>query len=169
MKRISFFLLVLLTAGAALGDAVYKWVDSQGVVHYSDQPVPGAVKVKAPRAQTFTAPAAGNLPTPNLSNNSGGPAPSYTRLVITAPTDQQTFWNQHSVTVSVDLQPGLQGGDTLTISVDGQSKTGTGMSATFDDLYRGEHSAAASVTSNGTKVIVATPVTFYIQQPAKGH
>lgn len=163
MSRFFLFVLAFLTATTVLGDVLYKWVDEKGNVHYSDTPRPGAVEVQLPHAQTYTPPpTAGNPPVVNDQNTPAGP--TYTQLKITEPVDQQTFWNVQSVTVSVDLEPGLQEGDTLTISVDGESKNGTSLSQSFD-LGRGEHSAAASVTdSAGTTVITAHPVTFYIQR-----
>lgn len=39
MKRPSM-LLVLLSAGAALAQSTYRWVDQEGKVHYSDRPPP---------------------------------------------------------------------------------------------------------------------------------
>lgn len=47
-----------LCCGPALADApgsatVYRWVDSQGVVHYSDRPQPSAERLRIPPAQTF--------------------------------------------------------------------------------------------------------------------
>ncbi|HLW73471.1 MAG TPA: DUF4124 domain-containing protein [Gammaproteobacteria bacterium] len=164
MSRFFLFLLAFLLATAVLGDALYKWVDEKGNVHYSDTPHPGAVKVQLPHAQTYAPPT--NAVTPPVVNAQNAPAAeAYSQLQITAPTDQQMFWNVESVTVSVALEPGLQSGDSLTISVDGQSKSGTALSQTFQDLGRGEHSAAASVTNgDGAKVIAATPVTFFIQR-----
>ena len=44
-----------LLAGAR--GTVYKWVDENGVVHYSDQPHPNAQKMQVQEAQTYTAPA----------------------------------------------------------------------------------------------------------------
>ena len=163
MSRFLLFLLAFLAATAVLGDVLYKWVDDKGNVHYSDTPRPGAVKVQLPHAQTYAPPpTAANPPAVNDQNTPA--AASYTHLQITSPTDQQVFWNVDSVTVSVDLQPGLQGGDTVTLSVDGESKSGS-LSQTFEGLTRGEHSVGASVTnSDGAKVITATPVTFYIQR-----
>lgn len=164
MRRLFLFLLAFLAATAVLGDALYKWVDEKGNVHYSDTPHPGAVRMSAPHAQTYAPPpTAGTPPVVNEQNTPA--APAYTKLQITQPSDQQTFWNVESVTVSVDLLPGLQDRDTLTISVDGQSKTGNSLTQTFDGLTRGQHSAAATVTNAaGVTVIAATPVTFYIQR-----
>lgn len=168
MKRFFLLLPCLLLASAVMGDALYKWVDDKGNVHYSDHPQPGAVKIHVPHAQTFNASVAVVPQNPPPGNDNQ--AFSYKKLAIVSPTADQVFWNVRSVSVSVDLEPGLQPGDTLTISLDGQSKTG-GTSATFDDLDRGEHSATASVTDgSGAKVITAAPVVFYIQKSTqKGH
>lgn len=167
MKRLFLLLSCLLVTTVVLGDALYKWVDDKGNVHYSDHPQPGAVKLKLPQAQTFNAPTSAVPVKPSQGNHSQGL--SYKKLAIVSPTAEQVFWNVQSVSVSVDLEPGLQAGDTLTISLDGQSKTGTGASATFEGLERGEHSVAASVTdASGAKVITAVPVVFYIQKHNRG-
>ncbi len=49
MRRYSAIAALLLATGlvaAAYADDVWKWTDPQGVVHYSDRPVPGAVLIK---------------------------------------------------------------------------------------------------------------------------
>ena len=38
-------MLVALASFAGQAAVVYKWTDSDGVVHFSDQPVPGAEKI----------------------------------------------------------------------------------------------------------------------------
>ena len=72
--RLPVLLLCCLAATAVLGDTLYKWVDSQGNVHYSDKPQPGAQKLTLPKATTYTAPTAGELPAPQ---------PQLTRLAYT--------------------------------------------------------------------------------------
>jgi flagellar motility protein MotE (MotC chaperone) len=60
MRRFSIFLAMLIAAGGA-GAQMYKWVDKDGKVRYSDTPPPAGVKtstVKAPPA----APAAAAAP-----------------------------------------------------------------------------------------------------------
>lgn len=47
----SWWVLALIASSATLAADVWRWTDAQGVVHYSDQPVPGAVRIK----QTSTA------------------------------------------------------------------------------------------------------------------
>lgn len=53
-------LLLLLSAAGAAADAgkVYRWVDSGGRVHYSDQPAPSANEVKLPTSAAAPRPVA---------------------------------------------------------------------------------------------------------------
>ncbi len=50
MRRYSAITACVLTVSlaAAVRADIWKWVDAQGTVHYSDRPVPGAVLVKGP-------------------------------------------------------------------------------------------------------------------------
>ncbi len=45
-SAITAFVLVVGLVAAAHADDIWKWVDAQGEVHYSDRPVPGAVLIK---------------------------------------------------------------------------------------------------------------------------
>jgi hypothetical protein len=55
---LSLAALAVLASLASAGIAVaqtkttYRWVDAQGVVHYSDTPQPGAQVIQLPSAQT---------------------------------------------------------------------------------------------------------------------
>ena len=49
LLRRLFLLTTLLASGLAAAQ-VYKWVDEDGVVHFSDQPRPGAEEVQIQRA-----------------------------------------------------------------------------------------------------------------------
>ena len=79
MRTATALLLALVLATAAQAGDVYRWKDAKGEVHYSDQPVPGAERVRSTRqsardaapvkaadpatrpATPATAPAAGSL------------------------------------------------------------------------------------------------------------
>src|SRR5260370_5637988 len=84
------FTLTSLVCSLALAATVYKWVDENGIVHYSDQPHPNAQQVGVQPAQTYKA---GDIPAAP-----GGPAappaaapPPYLRCAIAQPTLDQTF------------------------------------------------------------------------------
>jgi len=56
--RIAALGLLWLAGGAAAQTiTTYRWVDAQGVVHYSDTPQPGAQVIQLQSAQTYRAPA----------------------------------------------------------------------------------------------------------------
>ena len=44
MPRLLCLIILMLLAGMASAAGIYKWVDSDGTVHYTDQPPPGATK-----------------------------------------------------------------------------------------------------------------------------
>ena len=161
MSRLTpLFLAFLLIPSLGVADTMYKWVDAQGNVHYSDKPAPGATKIDVPKVHTFTPPPAAAVTDGN--NNAGQNqqrqrvATSYS-IGINSPQDQETLWNVTSVTINVSVSPALHSGDSVTITLDGASKTVNGTSASFD-VARGEHTATASI--NGA----SASVTFYVQQ-----
>ncbi|HEY1774493.1 MAG TPA: DUF4124 domain-containing protein [Gammaproteobacteria bacterium] len=154
----ALFLVFLLIPSLGAADTMYKWVDAQGNVHYSDKPAPGATKIDVPKAHTFTPPP---VAAPGITNtDNGNPADTgYTAITISSPQDQQTFWNVSSVTVSVRVQPVLRPGDSVTITLDGSSQTVDGTAATFTDIDRGQHTATASVGGQSSPTI-----TFFVQK-----
>ena len=165
MRRILLVLVALLSLTSLVAaDPLYKWVDDQGNIHYSDKPQPGAQKIVLPKASTYVPPNVAMPAAPAATRNQSNSVQAYSNLTISSPKDQETLWNVQTVTVSVSMVPMLQTGDTLTISVDGVSKTSSGSSVTFDNLDRGEHDVTATVSSrNGRGTLTAQSV-FYIQK-----
>ena len=171
MYRLAAVFLALLTVTSMVAaDPLYKWVDAQGNVHYSDKPQPGAKKMVLPKASTFNPPNTVSLtPTGSDAPRSAAPAsstspdagaaPAYTAISVAAPADQSTLWNTDSVTVSVSVAPQLQPGDSVSITLDGKTQTVQGTSATFAGLDRGPHTVAATLGD-----LKAAPITFYIQK-----
>src|ERR1700758_757028 len=100
MRTLAFTLLCLLCS-LALAATVYKWVDENGIVHYSDQPHPNAQKIGVQPAQTYKAgeiPAApGGPPAPPAAP----PPPPYRGCAIAQPTDDQTFTSVDSLSIVV--------------------------------------------------------------------
>lgn len=165
-------LLALLILPAAMGETLYKWVDDQGNVHYSDKPQPGATKLYLPKPTTFSAPVTSGSQSQSQAGSERGkkgsgsnPAAGYSSFEISSPTAGQVYWNVQSVTVSVAVQPALKAGDTVTITLDGKSQgPGADTSATFDGLDRGEHTLQATLQMAKGGSMSAASVTFYIQK-----
>jgi hypothetical protein len=158
-----------LLAASALADnggqtTVYKWVDAQGVVHYSDQPHPNAQKLEISGAQTFSAPAVpASTAAPEATQPSG---PPYDSCAITQPTDQQMLMNAYQATAVVQTSPALRPGDQVRLFVDGKQISGSGTSFTFR-VFRGQHSVQAVIQDYSGQIVCETStVTFYVHQPS---
>src|ERR1700676_1770008 len=106
--------LTLFASFAAGAAVVYKWTDSDGVVHYSDQPVPGAEKIVTSSGSANGVGGAvrsGAAPAPNKM-----PASSlhYGVLAIESPAKEQVFFADEIVPVRLHLEPGLQPNQSIT-------------------------------------------------------
>ena len=147
---------------------LYKWVDADGVTHYSDRPEPGAQKVKVSAAQTYKggSPAvASSRPQPTAAASTT----SYTRLEITSPGDGAVLWNTGGqLQLAAALEPELGSGHQLWFIVDGKSQQASGDTASID-VGRGSHTVSASVTdANGNELITSAPITFVVRQTSIG-
>jgi Domain of unknown function (DUF4124) len=169
MYKVLITTLFLLVFGAGLAvqaDAVYKWVDDQGNVHYTDHPRPGAEKVQLPKTQTYQPASAAGLPMPSSEEASPqAPTAGYQQLNIVSPASQATIWYEDEVPVSVSLTPALRSGDTLTYHLDGQTIGPiSDTSVTFKNVPRGEHTVSVTLNAANGASLSAGPVTFFVQQ-----
>lgn len=162
----AFLLLASATATAA---TVYKWVDANGVTHYSDQPHPGATQIEVNSAQTYSAPT-----TPAAPASSGpDPAnaePPYKVCELYRPNADEVFFSVSSVTAKLRLDPQLRPGDKATIALDGKRLNDLQMMGSeflVQPLYRGTHTLAVVVEDiAGTSLCQTPAVTFHVRQPS---
>jgi len=168
MRTLAFTLLCLLCS-LALAATVYRWVDENGVVHYSDQPHPNAEKMQVHAAQTYKPSA---LDTPSAGGGGGSSASSsaspYRGCAVVQPQDGQAYANVNSLTVVVQTDPQLHQGDKVYVMIDGQAVNGgapTGPQFVLSPVERGSHTAQAQVKDAGGAIMCQTPtVTFEVHQ-----
>ena len=160
----TYFLISLMLLCFSATAGIFKWVDENGNVHYSDQEQKGSEEVNLPAAVTYT-------PTvPTSVNNQKEPEKkrSYTEMSIVQPQMNETLRNNAGdVQVGINLTPGLQLGDTITIYLDGKEvlKGGVQTSVTLTNLDRGLHTLRASVFhKNGTAAISSRSIIFHLQR-----
>jgi hypothetical protein len=162
------FTLFLLVCGAALAATVYRWVDEDGVVHYSDQPHPNAEKMQVHAAQTYKPSAPDSPASASGGGSTAAAAVAYRGCAIVQPQDGQQFANIDSLTVVVQTDPQLHQGDRVFVTVDGQALNGgnpTGSQFVLSPVDRGTHTAQAQVKDSGGAVQCQTPpVTFEVHQ-----
>jgi hypothetical protein len=163
---ISSALLSLAAAGAFAG-TVYKWVDENGVVHYSDQPHPNAQTIDIKSAQTYSAPSApAQAPAQRQQSETG---PAYSVCELYRPENDEVFLNTDTVTAKLRVDPALRPGDRVTVVLDGkrqhdQSPAGTEFTLKVE---RGSHSLTAVVEDPDGKTMCTTgAVTFHVRQPS---
>jgi hypothetical protein len=169
--RTLLFTLMLSACSLAVAATVYKWVDEDGVVHYSDQPHPNAQKLQLQAVQTYKAPPA------ETAAAAGGPqapptaAPSpYLGCAIVQPQDGQAFADIDALTIVVQTDPVLRPGDQVFLSLDGQLLNGgqpVSGSYTLTPVERGTHTVQAVVRGSDGAVMCQTPgITFDVHQPS---
>ena len=167
-------MLASLAAFAGQAAVVYKWTDSGGVIHYSDQPVPGAEKIF-----TSGSPTPGGSALSARAANPGVPAPKknvapgldYSQFAITSPVPDQTFFGDDVISVHLAVEPGLKPGQTVTWHLNGKQlddQAPTATQFTLPHLDRGAYALAATVTDQSTGESLSTDsVNFFVRQPSE--
>jgi len=162
---------LLVTAGASA--QIYKWIDEDGVVHYSDQAHPGAEIVLLPdsnRADPLNTPrtvtgTSRNSETEERDQQQSGQF-TYESLDISSPQSEETLWNiGGTLEVSLNLQPALRANDRVRIYFDGEPQMVDALQFELTEVWRGEHNLQAEVLdSTGALMIRSEPLRFYVQQ-----
>jgi Domain of unknown function (DUF4124) len=155
----SWILLASLATFAGQAAVIYKWTDSSGLVHYSDQPVPGAEKIVT---ATRAAPAGAA---------SRAASPGYSQFAITSPAPDQTFFGDDVINAHLALDPALKANQTITWHLNGrelEDSTQTATQMTLPHLDRGTYAIAATITDQSTGESLSTDsVSFFVRQPSE--
>lgn len=163
--------ILLLGLLPALGSAaVYKHVDDQGNVTYTDEPRPGAEVIDPDeRSSTYS-----YTPPSSVSRDTSAdpePGPAYATVRIVQPGSEATVRdNQGLVDVEVALDPPLRDGHTVEFLLDGEPRGEPQASVTrqLTDVHRGEHRVAARVLdASGEILVTSEPVVFYMHQASR--
>jgi hypothetical protein len=161
-------LIAALGSTVQAADGVWKWVDAQGITHYADRPVPGAVQVDI-KVQTQSGPASATAAaSPAPAAPAQPPGPVYRVLEIWRPTPQETIANTGGVVpLRVRMDPTLRPRHTLAIFLDAKRVEGLlpGADMELRDVPRGTHAVAAAVLDENGRVVQQTPqVVFFVRQ-----
>lgn len=172
MRRLLLSIVTLLLSlnTAYVVAEIYKTVDKNGHVTYTDTPPPNTSAKPVELKSLNTTPGvttSGNYEMPNISYE----APSYS-LSLVAPENGKTLMpNERSVTISVNINPVLQDGDLLVFKLDGKPVMKT--DETVYELVeppRGEHSITVSVVnSEGKELAQSEAATIFVMRPPIKH
>lgn len=154
--------ILVLAAPALAQQSVWKWRDADGVVHYSDQPVPGAERVLLSTRDSTSAPVTAQAST----SNEPAAAPVYKNLEIWKPFPEAAV-NGTQVSVGIRVEPGLAPGHSLWLYLDGRrvdSNTPNATEYELKELTGGKHSVTALIAdAKGQRVLTSQSVAFFIQ------
>jgi len=165
-KLIAITLISLLPF--ALQAGLYKGLDADGNVSYSDTPFENSKKITPPPISVVDAPKV-EVKKKAEGIEDKSEAVKYTRFQITAPTNQQVMWNSDVLSVSMALAPALNvdGGDYIALLLDGKTvvKRSANQLIQLPRVDRGEHKVQALIRNKQGKVIKRTKaVTFHAKQ-----
>ena len=126
---------------------LWRWKDADGVVHYSDRPVPGAERIDVRSNQKSTGEFNPEAPPPPAARPVT-PANRYTRCAVASPVNDQVFNAVRAVRVTLAIEPGLSSDHDLQVILNGSPYAGwpaDSMSYTLQNLDRGSYTLAARV------------------------
>ena len=161
-----FLSLFLIPAHAA----IYKWVDAAGNVHFSDQPREGAkpVELREPTVYPGIKPPAPQATEAGQEKEASQSAPAYQRLRITSPANDVNIWaGDGNVEVDVDLEPPLQAGHRLVLSLNGTAvdQEFEGGRLVMTNVDRGTHRLTVEVRDGAGRALrQSEPVVFHLKR-----
>jgi hypothetical protein len=163
-------LLCLLLFASLAQAAVYKWVDENGKVHYSDEPQGNAeiVDLKDTTQNQI------RLETParqlEVATQEKDTLPGY-KIDITSPEEEATIRNNAGeFQVIASIEPELSGQHLLVLRVDGKVAGAPQTSPIFalKGIERGQHRLLIqAITRNGKVLASSAPRTLYLHQAAQ--
>lgn len=168
MKYINLIGLFCLTLsfGFTAQAGLYKGLDEEGNVVYSDKPFTDS--------QVFTPPPLSVVdalkvpPKEEVVEEEKTAETTYTAFNISAPTSQQVIWNEPDLTVTMQLKPALSTaeGHNVWLLMDGKPlvKNSQSLSLQIGRADRGEHQIQGQVRNKKGKIIKRTQsVTIHIK------
>lgn len=168
-----YSVLLLLIAFSAQAE-VYRSVDKQGNVIFSDTSSDDAEKVELQESFIYTPPVIVDISEPEESLPVEIPIPKYKLTIISPIHDETIRENAGNISIASTLSPELnaQRGDKLVFSIDGslKSEAQTETIYTFTNVDRGSHIAVVSVVDKAGKVIKSSKsVLFHLQRAVKAN
>jgi hypothetical protein len=149
---------------------VYRQVDADGNVTFTDEPDDSAERVNVKPVTTIT------MPRPETVNEqlseedeTIGDEDAYESVGFTSPADDEAF---HSGSGNVEFRvastPGLRQGHQFEITMDGapvgQTRSG---SVTVNNVFRGTHNAGVNVIGpEGERIYTGDKISFTVHRPS---
>ncbi len=151
--------LILLFCSGYVSAALYRGLDAEGNVVYSDTPFESAEKFTPPPISVVDGPEAKAAGDDRADDKAGKPAEfKYLQFDIVSPANKQTIRDEIYLTVTLNLRPGLntEAGHTIWLLLDDRPviKNSQDLSLRLEQVDRGAHKLQAQVRDPAGKIVV---------------
>ena len=170
MRWFCVALLLLTVPALGFGGEIWRWVDEDGVVHYSDRPRPGAERVDLEPTPTYEPPVIEPRPRrPEPERVEEPTVQRYSRLGIVSPEEGEMLWNiGGELSLQLEIEPSQQDGHELRVYLDGERVEDVPQGETqftISNVFRGERRIrAVIVDQDGRELASSGTRQFYVQQ-----
>ncbi|MEE4661205.1 MAG: DUF4124 domain-containing protein [Halieaceae bacterium] len=163
-------LCLLATLVAPAQAQVYRVIDENGNVTFTDKPPPGGEEVDVRAPNTAKPPAASTFPKAAEPARDADKAGSNYTVTITSPADETIIpRGPGNFSVSASVTPGLRGGEKLQLLMDGSAHDEPRQAGNWSltNVSRGEHTlAVAVVDGSGSRLATSDSVKVYVYRPS---
>ena len=154
-------LIIYLFAIPAFAADVYRSVDENGNIIYTDKPTPDAEKIRIDEIQTIDNP---DVKPFDYAPPKSDQTPFNYSLSITSPEEGAAIRsNNGDISIIASLNPSLAIGHQLALYLDGSVAATGGPKFDLTNVDRGTHSAEVAVQDrNGKEIQRSSPVSFTV-------
>lgn len=166
--KLIFLLFFVFYANHIFAETVYKTVDENGNIIFTDKPSENSEEIKLQELQTIKNPNPPRLTT-SPKESTLEKESLYKSILITNPADGSGLRsNNGSVSISVSLVPPLRPGHKIIIAMDGNKvSAGSAESVSLQNVERGTHSLTASVIDGNGKKLASISSSFSLLRVSK--
>ena len=155
--RLILSILLICCVSQSVAETVYKTVDENGKVIFTDKPSGDAETIKIKDLENTI-----DNPNPAKYKASSQKTESfnYDSFSVLSPKNGEGIRsNNGNISISLSLEPGLLAGHKLIIMMDGK-QIGTGLNVSLQNVDRGTHTISANVVDSNGKSIISTSSSF---------
>ena len=145
-----------------LSGEVYKTIDEDGNVIFTDRPSLNSEEIKLKELKTTETVKPTSITSGSKNKNKGNH--SYKKLIVSNPANGSAIRsNNGNVSISISLEPSLRAGHRILISVDGKEVSkGSGKSVSLTNLDRGTHAVTVRIIDSSSNAMISASSSFSI-------
>ncbi|WP_092016231.1 DUF4124 domain-containing protein [Marinobacter daqiaonensis] len=148
---------------------VYRQVDKDGNVTFTDEPTEGAERIQVKPVTTITMPKPETVLRQVEEDEEIGDQSAYESATFVSPVDEEAFYSgSGNIELRVTSEPALREGHRFEITLDGQpvGQTRSG-SVSVQNVFRGTHSAGVHVINEaGERIYTGQQIEFTVHRPS---